>query len=74
MNAVTRDRVINSGIPVLFDEFKEFVAPGIIEVMEDLVAKFSRFFDVDRADRFRDGFAPFLCDIIDVDLNRKSVV
>jgi len=26
---------------VLFDEFKEFVAPGIIEVMEDLIAKVS---------------------------------
>jgi hypothetical protein len=68
VNAVTRDRVINRGIPVLFDEMKEYFTPRIIEVMKDLIAKFLQFFDADRADRFRDGFATLLCNALNVDL------
>jgi hypothetical protein len=68
MDAITSDRVIDSGIPVLFDEFKKFIAPRIIQVMEDLIAKFFQFFGAGSADRFRDGFSPLLCDAIDVDL------
>jgi hypothetical protein len=40
VNAVTSDRVIDSGIFVFFDEFKEILAPRIIQVMEDLIAEF----------------------------------
>jgi hypothetical protein len=68
VDAITSDRVADSGIPVLFDESKEFAAPWIIDVMEDLIAKFFQFFDTGSTDRFRDGFAPLLCDAIDVDL------
>jgi hypothetical protein len=68
VDAITRDCVIDSGIPVLFDEFKEFLAPRIIQIMEDLLAKFFQFFDTGSADRFRDRFAPLFCDCIDVDL------
>ena len=43
MNALTSDRVIDSGIAVLIDEFKEFLPPRIIQVMEDLIAEFPDF-------------------------------
>jgi hypothetical protein len=54
---ITRSRVVDSRVAVFFDKTKERVTPGIIEVMEDLIAWFSQLFVTGSANRFRDGFA-----------------
>ena len=59
---------MDNRVAVLCHEAKEHLAPRIIKIMKDLVAKFLLFFDANRAYRFRDGFAPLLCDTLDVDL------
>jgi len=68
MDAVACDRVMDSGVAVLRDESKEYFAPRIIEVMENLIAKFLQLFGTDGSNGFRDGFAPLFGDALDVDL------
>ena len=40
IHAITCDRVMDSGVAVLCDESKEHLAPRIIKIMKDLIAKF----------------------------------
>jgi len=60
--------VVDSGVAVLFDEPKECLTPGIIDIMEDLIAKFLQLFGRDRSDGFGDRFASLFVDVVEVNL------
>ena len=65
-DAFTCGRVVKGCTRMFRDKLKERLPPGPIRLIKHLFAKFSQFFNVDNANRFRDGLPSLVIDCVNV--------
>jgi len=66
IHSIARDRVMERGAGVLFDEFEERVPPRIFGEMENFIADFFELVGADGPNRFRDRFAAFFVQVLEI--------